>query len=200
MHSRVLAASLFMVVVAALGACTSDDDPDAGSSPGATETMSTATTDATTDATDAVPEVEPATGELVQLDTSLRLRLPQEYDWYTDDSGGSIFATATVDGVTVDVGASDVLWDVEPLDDAAESSLQTLDDLPGLTYRRLANTTVAGLECWVIEGVGEKKRYEEFGTLHNGRLVHVDFTFHTADEPAFADDLVASVLASVEWT
>ena len=195
MRSRVVAALLFVAVVAGAAGCSSDDDPDADPSSEATDTTSSVTTDATAE----VSDVEPASGELVQLDTSVSLRLPKEYDWYTDDGGGSIFATATVDGVTVDVAASDVLWELEPLDDAAQTSLQTLEDVPGMTYRRVDNTTVAGIECWVIEGENAKKRYREIGTLRNGRLVHVGFTFHAADQPDFAEDMIASVLASVEW-
>lgn len=198
MRSRVIAALLFVVIVAAAGGCTSDDDPDAGRSAEATGTTSTAASAATSTTSD-VPVVEPASGEQAVLGESLSLRLPSQGDWYLDDSGGSIFATATVDGVTVDIGGSDVLSDVDALDEGASLALDVLDDQPGMTYRRGDDITVAGKLCWVIDGESAGKRFKEVGTLHNGRIVHFDFTFRAPDEPAFAKDLIASVIASVEW-
>lgn len=203
MRSRVVAALLFVVIAVAAGGCTSDDDPDAGPSPEATDTTSTGTSTgtstATSDATSDLPAVEPASGEEAELGDSLSLRVPAEGDWYIDDGGGSIFAAATVDGVTVDIGGSDVLSDIDVLDEGASLALDVLDDQPGMTYRRGDDITVSGKDCWVIDGRSGDKLFKEVGTLHKGRIVHFDFTFRAPEEPSFAKELMASVMASVEW-
>ncbi|MCX6401870.1 MAG: hypothetical protein NTX33_18305 [Propionibacteriales bacterium] len=198
MRSRAIAPLLFALLVATASGCASDDVPGADADPAPTATTS-ATTGGRTDSPADVPAVEPASGEKADLKTSLSLRVPAEGDWYIDDGGGTIFATATVGGGVVDILASDVLSDSTSIDESAVRMLDTLDDQPGLSYRRVADTTVSGVEGWVIEGEGAKARFRQFGTLRNGRIASIDFTVRTGVPPADAEELIASVLASVEW-
>lgn len=200
MRSRVIAALLVAAAVATASGCTSDDEPDADPSPpSTTSTTDGGETDSETDSPTVAPGVEPASGEKADLKTSLSLRVPAEGDWYVDDGGGTIFATATVGGGVVDILASDVLSDSTSIEESAVRMLDTLDNQPGLTYRRVDNTTVSGVEGWVIEGKGAKARFRQFGTIHNGRIASIDFTVRTGVPPADAEELIASVLASVEW-
>lgn len=194
MRSRVVAALSFVVIAAGAGGCSSDDEPYPDPSP-TTSAPASGGSDSPADA----PAVEPASGEKIELKTSLSLRVPEEGDWYVDDGGGSIFASATVGGGVVDILAGDVLSDSTSIEESAATMLDTLDDQPGLTYRRADDMTVSGVEGWVIEGQSAEQRFLQFGTLHAGRIVSIDFTIRTGVPAADAEELVASVLASVEW-
>lgn len=193
MPSRVIASLLGALLIGVVAGCGSaGPDPDSSSS------SAGATGSPSADPSPKQPEVAPASGELADLTTSLTLRVPADGDWYVE-GGGSIFATAPVGGGTVDIGASDVLADRTSIDDGAHRLIDTLDDIPGLTYRRAADTTAAGVEGWVIEGTGEGQRFRQFGTWRKGRIVTVDFTIH-GDVPAgMSEELISSVLASIEW-
>lgn len=197
MPSRVIASLVGAVLIAVVAGCGSAEDPDTAASSPSVGTPGTPGTSAV-EPSPTEPEVEPASGELADLTTSLTLRVPAEGDWYVE-GGGSIFATAPVEGGTVDIGASDVLADRTSIDDGASRLIDTLDDIPGLTYRRAADTTAAGVEGWVIEGTGDGQRFHQFGTWRNGRIVTVDFTIHGEVAPGLTEELIASVLASIEW-
>ncbi|WP_182377551.1 hypothetical protein [Nocardioides sp. WS12] len=198
MHSRVLAASLFMVVAAALGACTSDDEP---ASPTTRATTESSSTPSATDATKGTPGVSAsaAGGEQVQLKNTVKFRVPAEYDWLIDDSGDSILATAVIDGGVLDISSHDVLWDSGSLEEAADITLDTWNEDTSATYRRTANRTVAGVEGFVIGGKRNQTLLLEFGTLHNGRLVTLDLNHPETFDPATAVEIFDAVLASVEW-
>lgn len=194
MPSRAIAALVGALLVGVLAGCSSAGEPDPDSSPTAASPTGTPSVEPSPE----VPDVEPASGERAELTTSLTLRVPADGDWYVE-GGGSIFATAPVGGGTVDIGASDVLADRTSIDDGASRLIDTLDDIPGLTYRRAPDTTAAGVEGWVIEGTGDGQRFHQFGTWRNGRIVTVDFTIHGEVPPALTEELIDSVLASIEW-
>lgn len=197
MPSRAVASLVGALLIGAVTGCGSADEPDPDSSSSSSSSTGPTGTPSV-EPTPKAPEVEPASGERADLTTSLTLRVPADGDWYVE-GGGSIFATAPVGGGTVDIGASDVLADRTSIDDGASRLIDTLDDIPGLTYRRAPDATAAGVEGWVIEGTGDDQRFHQFGTWRKGRIVTVDFTIHGDVAPALTEDLIASVLASIEW-
>jgi len=174
--------------------CGGDDGAEGGSGPDAPS--SSATSDGAADPTDpttTTATVEPATGPRLALD-DVEIRLPVqwsvEHDLVGFERGGS------ADDRTAAIFLS---------------SFPALD--PNMTVARLAEvtekqdgyprgsvqdeTTVAGLPAFHVAGRVAGTYTEEFGVLHDGNIVAVEFVLRRGPDTGF-EELIESVLATVE--
>ncbi|NYJ02650.1 hypothetical protein HNR19_003348 [Nocardioides thalensis] len=195
------AAASTVLLVGALGGCSSDD-PEGGtadpSSPSATDDPS-ASEPSSTEETSTGPEA--ATGPRVETQTVV-YHLPEDIDWDLD--GGGTFASWSPE-------SSAALWSVHQFEHQ-DSSPPTLDELARISLRnergdypsieRTANREVGGIEGIVLEyddrnDWGRREFHYEFETVHAGWWVSLGFSFPR--DNAQTRQVIDSVLASVEW-
>jgi hypothetical protein len=176
-----------------------DEDPGSGAAPSETPTSSEASAsptgagDPTGDPTAEQPTVEPATGpKLTVKAASLRLPL----DWHVDNTDASFLHVGAADDRTALINLS---------------SFPSLD--PDVSIRRLARitqrtggypadsvqppTTMAGRPAFHVAGPVAGDDTEEFGLLHDGEIVSVEFVFRRGPDTG-RQELIESVLATVE--
>lgn len=129
----------------------------------------------------------------------LSIRLTTDLDWQVSESGGSVYASGSRPGVgPIEMLADDHYTANTTIDEELKYHLQTLRRTTAFTYRRLAERTVGDVEGYVIVGKrAHGYRFYEWGTIRNGRSVLINFTYNASY--AGAEDLISSVLASVEW-
>lgn len=187
--ARVLVAALL-----ALGLVACSDDPDEPTT-GATPDASTSSDPTGTPTSDAEPSVEPATGEVIELN-ALRIRLVERDDWIIQRVGTTVVAALDGDTGTFQLNGGGIGTTGTDLDEAAEIARE-VESAGRLPLERLPNRTIDGVECFVLEGSDDEDRRYLVGGIHNGFSFDLEFEVHL--EWPEADAMVESMLASIEW-
>lgn len=187
-----------------LAGCSDDEGPDAdpSRSPSTSQSTSPSTSQSTDDTASGspsagTPEVEPATGPLVE-DDFFSFHLPADAEW--DLARGGLTA------VTYDeeLNAFDVSTSVVPLQagssgkdldrDFASSTLSDPYDPP---RKRGDNRVVDGIEGWTAQTVQDGQLVYSFGTMHARHSFGITFSFPRKDPRSLA--WIEAVLASIQW-
>jgi len=146
------------------------------------------------EASSPTPTAEPADGKLIDSQRAFRFRMPSDLDWSFDSTGG----VAEADGGIVNIVADETRSYDATLEEEFDVVFGVLQDYGRYAeYRRAENITVDGVEGWVITAGDERQDYYQFGTVHKGRNASLEFSY--PPDYAGADDMIESVLASVEW-
>jgi hypothetical protein len=192
---RVATAGAVCLALLAAG-CGDDEEPEGGSPPEApSSSSSSSTTTAPTDPTGSTtaPAVEPATGPPLKV-KGVSLRLPE--GWHVDNTDASFLHVGAADdrsGV-INLGSFPALDPDVSLNRLARSTIRTGGYEPG---EILPETTVAGRPAFHVAGPVAGDPSEEFGLVHDGEIVSVEFVFFRGPA-AGRQELIESVLATVE--
>jgi hypothetical protein len=190
--SRALRLVPAAVLVLGLAACT-DDDPGAGKSGPPSSTVGV--TEATSTAAE-TPSVVPATGKVLSVQ-SVSMRLTDSPDWDVTDTATTVLASLHAPaGGFFDVTVQDVTnlpgRDTEDMAVSYKDSLATEDPAPD----RLANRTVDGEECFVLEGRDDKSHRYVVGAVVGERLFLLQFD--VPNSVVDGDQMIEQMLASVD--
>jgi len=124
----------------------------------------------------------------------MSFRMPTDLDWSLDSSGGVADADGDIFNIISDETSTD-----QPLEEEADTVLGVLRDYGQYDrYTREDNITVAGVEGWVITAHSKRQDYYQFGTVYKGHNLSLEFEY--PPHYAQAEQIIAAVLASVEWT
>lgn len=185
---RTILASLAAVTLLLTGCGDGDEDPQADPTSSPTDTSSTAS-----DPTPSEPGVEPATGPLIDRDR-IRMNVPE--GWKKNRQIATFLESASAPGSNTGVSLGDLSAVGEPtLQEQAEA---------GTASRRDVSieepVEIAGVDWYHAKGrEGRHGRYEQFGTVHNGSQATITFTLDDDVPQAEQQEIIDSVLASVEW-
>lgn len=183
--------SIAALVVAGLlstGCGGGDDQP----APSVTPTSSASS--GTTDPTPTEPAVEPAAGFLIDLDR-VRMRAPD--GWKKNDPLSTFLRQA---------------YDPETPSTVALSDLSAVSDTPLQRQAEIAAdrgrsrteivdpVEIAGVEWYHVTGRDDRfTTFDKFGTIHNGSEAVIEFGFDDEIPEAEQQEIIDSVLATVEW-
>ena len=199
--SRALIAALVVCAVGLAGC--SDDGSDAGPrtpTPTVTTPITTSTSPAAPSPSDpsTSPGVEPATGDLLELD-GMSLRVPEGWDVVDrTDTGFTASRRVNVVHDTLDVRIQDNLGISEPL----ASTIEMRNDLQ-VFYERDPQVeqpvVIDGLKMFHLSGqVSDNFWAEAYGSDLGDHTIDVSFLFGPKTSPAERREAVDSVLATVE--
>lgn len=158
------------------------DDPGPGPSSSPASTTGSASPDGPS----------PATGEAF-ANTRLSLRFPAGYE--VDDSTSSVVSAIAPDRDHTIYYTQTLLLtepDLDYLMDLSEK-FDTWDARP----RRLPAVTIAGVQCFHLRGRQQGRPTDAFGTQRESD--GITLTFILDDPPAARQQVIDSVLATVEW-
>lgn len=178
-----------LCLVLLLSGCGDDDpeskDPPASESPSAT--------DSTTEPTDDPATVEPASGPPLTV-KGVSLRMPE--GWHLDNDEASFLVVGAADDRTaiVNLGSFPSLDPDVSLRRLAQSTLRTGSYSNGTI---LPEATMAGQPAFHVTGDVVGDWTEEFGLIHDGEIVSVEFVFLRGPKTG-RQELIESVLATVE--
>ena len=192
--SGALTVAATLCLTLALAGC-GDDEGESDAGPRETPTSAAGDTSPTGPAspTDESPSVAPASGPRLAMEQA-SLRLPE--GWQVDNDDSDI----VVVGLAKDLSAAIYLNSFPSLDSGASleqlaRSTQRTGDYPPGSIR--PETTLAGEPAFHLAGQVGDDYSEEFGLLHDGDIVSVEFVHRSGPRAAWSE-LVASVLATVE--
>lgn len=192
--ARVVALALGASVM--LAGCADDDDPEAGDPPASPTSAAPTSGSPTTEPspTDEPSTPAPATGPRLALE-DVALRLPK--GWFVDNDDASFLVV----GAAGDRSATITLSSFPALN--PDVSIARLARITARTggYPRGSirpETTMAGLPAFHVAGWVTGQDTEEFGVLHDGDIVSVEFNFKEGLEVG-RQELIDSVLATVEF-
>lgn len=188
MISRMVRPAVAGLLMFSLTSC-GDDSPDAEPSPVATSADSGSPTPTT-------PSVVPATGKQIGAE-SVRMRLTASPDWKISQFGTTVAAGLFVDGAgIVNAIVGDIIagpgLDTE---DKAVSYERSLAGTP-LPPTRVADRTIDGTNCFVLEARTKEGHRYIVGGVTEGRFFNVEFVV-PAQVPD-GDQLIEQMLATVE--
>ena len=171
----------------------SDDDPEAKDPPTSESPSATDSTTEPTEPTDDPATVEPAAGPPLTL-KGVSLRMPQ--GWHLDNDDASFLVVGAADDRTaiVNLGSFPSLDPNVSLMRLARSTLRTGGYSNG---KILPEATMAGRPAFHVTGDVVGDWTEEFGLLHEGEIVSVEFVFFRGPKTG-RQELIESVLATVE--
>lgn len=198
MPTRVAQVLVAALLTLGLAACGDDPDDEPTTDPTSDTSASSDPTDTATPDTatsDSVPSVEPATGEVVELN-ALRIRLVERDDWIIQRVGTTVVALLDGDTGTFQFSGGGIGTTATDLDEGAEVALdvESAGDVP---LERLPNRTIGGVECYVLEGASDEDRRYLVGGFHEGFRFDLEFEEHL--EWPDAEATIESMLASIEW-
>lgn len=198
------------LVLGVLGlGCSEDEPPSAGGTPSASESTQSATTDPSPDPTAstseptgsselAEPTVAPATGLLLQEETS-QLNAP-EGDWERIPDIVRYATAVGLNATTEVISLSDRENFASPasLDEQVKYHNKTLPE--GAIVRRQPNVMLDGAIAYYVQWweKGDTKIQHDIGLDHAGQVIGIQMDLSRSD-PAATEALVASVLASFRW-
>lgn len=196
---QVLAAAVLTLVL--VGGCSSDPAPD-GEDPSASAPTASTTTPTTTPTTSPTEPASPTTtapaGPVIEVEDLgtpvLGVQLPGDLEWRLSPDGEGASAKLA-DGGFVDFDASTVGalpgkslgFYARIIGESAGSDAE---------LERLDDRSVAGVDCFVLEGSDDSELFSLVGGVFGETLVSFTFTFPRDD--AQARELIESVLASVD--
>jgi hypothetical protein len=195
-------AAVAAVVLAGTAGCSGDDPEPAQDEPTSTTSApsspggSSASTSQSS--SPAAPSVTPASG--IQLtEATSTVRAPA--GWQPMDELIDYASSATEPGKpnTLQLVDSEDISGGAPLDTQAASAIKTLPK--GAQAARLPDVRLDGVAAFHIHYTvpGDAQEYDTVTTVRNGRNVGIDF-FLLKKNAATNPDLIASVLATFEWT
>jgi hypothetical protein len=189
LRSTVLAALAAATLL--LAGCGGDDEPEAGPTSSPTDTASTATDPTPTEP--AEPTVEPATGPLIDRDR-IRMNVPE--GWRKSRQIATFLESAGDPDSDSTVSLGDLSAVGDPtLRELAEASTGSRPDV-----RFEKPVEIAGVEWYRATGrEGRYARFEQYGTIHNGSQATINFSLDDDVPRAEQQEIIDSVLASVEW-
>jgi hypothetical protein len=187
-------ATLCLVLVVS---CCGDEDPETKDPPASSESPSA--TDSPTESTEPTEPteppatVEPATGPPLTV-KDVSLRMPE--GWHLDNDDASFLVVGAADDRTaiVNLGSFPSLDPNASLGRLARSTLRTGGYSNG---KVLPEATMAGRPAFHVTGDVVGDWTEEFGLIHDGEIVSVEFVFRRGPK-AGRQELIDSVLATVE--
>ena len=171
----------------------SDDDPEAKVPPASESPSATDSSTEPTEPTDDPATVEPATGPPLTL-KGVSLRMPE--GWHLDNDDASFLVVGAADDRTaiVNLGSFPSLDPNVSLMRLARSTLRTGSYSNG---KILPEATMGGRPAFHVTGDVVGDWTEEFGLLHEGEIVSVEFVFLRGPKTG-RQELIESVLATVE--
>jgi hypothetical protein len=178
-----------------VGGCSDDDpaakDPPASESPSAADSPTEPTEP--TAPTDDPATVEPATGPPLTV-KGVSLRMPE--GWHLDNDEASFMVVGAADDRTaiVNLGSFPSLDPDVSLGRLARSTLRTGGYSNG---KVLPEATMGGRPAFHVTGDVVGDWTEEFGLIHEGEIVSVEFVFRRGPKTG-RQELIDSVLATVE--
>ncbi|TNM37427.1 hypothetical protein FHP29_16485 [Nocardioides albidus] len=189
--TRLVAAAVLML---ALAACADDDRRAGGSASTAGATRTTETSEATPTAPE-TPSVVPATGEELSVE-SVSMRLTDSPKW-----GITATSLTVVAGLSGPHGILDVVVQDVPagLGRTTESKAVGWEEVSANQVpapKRVANRTIDGVDCFVLDGRNDKLHRYVVGAVVNGRLFVLTFVVPTGIPDG--DQLIEQMLASVD--
>ena len=172
-----------------LSGCSDSGGEEAG--PSGTPTAS-ASSEAT-EPTPSEPAVEPASGFLIDLD---RVRMNAPEGWKKNDPLSTFLLQVDDPKSFSHVSLSDLSAVGEPsLDELAQF---TVDERK--RSQKHDPVEIAGVEWYHVSGPNDRyTRFEQFGTSHHGSLAVIEFLLDLDLPEAEQQQIIDSVLASVEW-
>lgn len=198
MRSRVIGLVCVLSALAALAGCGDDDEPARSGQPAPSATGSAGSpgSPGSSGSTPAEPEVTPATGDLVELE-SLSFHLTAGR-WIGSRVGISVSMAQEIEG-RIDlfrIGAGDVPLTQPDFEEVREITIrgnrQTDPYLKPAADRVVNNVTV-----WVFTGQKGDHTFYEVGGLHNDHTMKITFEWPT--DWVEGPQRVEEVLASVVW-
>ncbi len=187
-----------LCLVLLVGGCSGDDpeakDPPPSGSPSASDSPSEPTEPTgPTGPTDDPATVEPATGPPLTV-KGVSLRMPE--GWHLDNDDASFMVVGAADDRTaiINLGSFPSLDPDVSLRRLARSTLRTGGYSNG---KVLPEATMAGRPAFHVTGDVAGDWTEEFGLIHEGEIVSVEFVFRRGPK-AGRQELIDSVLATVE--
>lgn len=196
MWSRVTRTALGVLLVVVLGGCGDDEPTGADGTPQPTSSSSDAPSPAPSEAAD---DVEPATGQLIEIN-ALTMRLFEADGWIVDKLGTSV--VVALDGFdqgipgAFSISGGGLASSGTDLEINAEVAVEAAAD-DRIKSERVANRVINGVECYVLEGADDTRRIYIVGGNHGGYLF--DLEFEVPVEWPGSDELIESMLASIEW-
>jgi hypothetical protein len=189
---RLAALCAALCLTALVSGCGDDEDPG-GAAPTETPASSDTSTSATEPTEPPEPSVEPATGPEMRV-KAVSLRLPD--DWHVDNTDASFMHVGAADDRTAVINLSSfpALDPDVSIARLAQSTQKTGSYPPGSV---LPPTTMAGQPAFHVAGRVVGDDHEEFGLIHDGEIVAVEFIFLRGPK-AGRQELIESVLATVE--
>lgn len=189
MRSTVLAALAAATLL--LAGCGGDDpeaDPTSAPTSSPTDPSSTAS-----DPTPTEPVVEAATGVLLDRD---RVRMNAPEGWKKQRQIATFLESVSDPDSDSTASLGDLSAVGDPtLEELAESGTRSRPDV-----RILEPVEIAGVDWYHATGrEGAYARFEQFGTIHNGSQATITFSLDDDVPRAEQQEIVDSVLASVEW-
>ncbi|GAB6986767.1 hypothetical protein [Nocardioides pyridinolyticus] len=185
---RTILASLVAATLLLAG-CGDGDDPEAVP----TGTPTDATTSAAADPSASEPAVEPASGFLIDLD---RIRMNAPEGWKKNDPLSTFLLQAYDPDSYSHVSLSDLPGQDEP---SLEGLAQYTLDIRKRS-KQLDPVEIAGVEWYHVAGPNDPyTRFEQFGTSHNDSLAVIEFLLDRDTPAQEQQQIIDSVLASVEW-
>ena len=186
MRSTLLVATLAAATLLLAGC--GGDDPEADPTSPPSDASSTAS-----DPTPTEPAVEPATGVLIDRD---RVRMNVPAGWRKSRQIATFLESASDPDSDSTVSLGDLSAVGEPtLDEQAAAGTASRPHV-----RILDPVEIAGVDWYHATGrEGAYARFEQFGTVHNGSQATITFSLDDDVPRAEQQEIVDSVLASVEW-
>jgi hypothetical protein len=196
-HAAFAAASALAlaVVLAGCGSGGDDTSADPTSDPSATESESPATTETPTE-TISTPAVAPASGPEIAV-RGLRANAPEGWEAKPAYAVMSAAVPVGVIGTTVYVYRF------------PNSGLMTMDELGDVSraretwkfkLNRLDDVVLDDQPAFHLAGKANPGEYiEKFGAIVNDDHLLVTFEFHNGEDKAYRDEIIGSVLATVDF-
>jgi len=177
-----------------------DDDPKADGGP--SSPSSSATREETNPTPSGDPsgsgsptsDVPPATGPRLSL-KGASLRMPEGWHVFNDESQIAVVGEDPEDFHTIDLSVFPALDQNATIQELARATQKT-GGYPRGSIK--PPTTLAGKPAFNVAGMVGGRYTEEFGLLHRGDIIAVEFAFYDGISKAERERLMQSVLATVE--
>lgn len=187
--------TLVMLVLAGCGEGTESrrDGGENTTPPESTSAEPTATTSESPTEAESSPTIEPATGKVIKVE-EIRARVPE--GWITSIR------------LPIQQGAfpSGVLYTFIRVFHFPNSGLFTIDELGdverktfGSKGKRLDDLVIDGQQVYHLTGNPDRGHAERFGSIVNDAQVFIEFQFGAGQGRAARDEIIQSVLATVQF-
>jgi hypothetical protein len=188
------AAALLVLVLAGCGGDAQETSGDPAS-PTSPESSSSPAEAAPTE--EPVPTIAPAAGALLEVE-GLRVHAPLSFSALPDQSRGYQVAFVPYVRSAVSVYTFPNISDFT-VDESARATLRD-GPFPRGRGRRLDDVVLDGETVFHLAGPLEDGGYgERFGAVFDGGDLALDFGFHDGEPPAFRQEVIDSVLATVDF-
>lgn len=168
-HLVTTSAAVVVFLSATLTACGSSDDPDKGT----TSSSSPSDVQSSTSA-------DPYAGWHTASDDGGQFLVPPDWDVEEGPRGPDLLAPAQREGgVRVGggiFGTSPTIDSAEAIDNAAEAARKFLHS-GGMKVERVPDETFGGVTFYHIRGENSAEWYDDYGTVHDSKLITVRWTF-----------------------